>query len=60
MSQTLSKDHHDITVFMTTPEGEEWRSGIIKELIQFRDGHMSSIGWTDEELKETLTHMCIS
>ena len=50
----------DIKVFIATPEGEEWRSGIIKELIQIRDGQMSSIGWTDEELLETLTHLCIS
>ena len=50
----------DIKVFIPTPEGEEWRSGIIKELIQIRDGQLSSIGWTDEELQETLTHLCIS
>ena len=50
----------DIKVFIPTPEGEEWRSGIIKDLIQIRDGQMSSIGWTDEELQETLTHLCIS
>ena len=52
--------HSDIAVFMTTPEGEERRSGIVKELIQIRDGQISLIGWTDEEVHETLTYLCVS
>ena len=51
---------NDITTFATTPEGEEWRSEMIKELIQVRDGEMNSIEWTTEELQETINHLCIS
>ena len=48
----------DIAAFVTTPEGEEWRAGFVKDIIQIRDGAMNSIGWTDEELQEALTFLC--
>ena len=50
----------DITLFVKAPEGEEWRSGMIKELIQVRDGEMNLTAWTSEELEEAITHLCIS
>ena len=50
----------DINAFVTTPEGEEWRAGFVKDIIQIRDGAMNSIGWTDEELQDALTFLCTS
>ena len=48
----------DIKTFATTPEGDEWRVEIVKELIQIRDRLLGSVGWTGEEIQETLTFLC--
>ena len=50
----------NITTFATIPEGEEWRPGFVKEIINIRDGAMNSIGWTSEELEDVLTHLCVN
>ena len=44
--------------FEATPDGEEWRSNIIKELVAIRDGIMDTNGWTRQEVDETLMHLC--
>ena len=50
----------NITTFATIPEGEEWRPGFVKEIINIRDGAMNSIGWTSDELEDVLTHLCVN
>ena len=44
--------------FEATPEGEEWRSNVIHELIDVRDGAMKMSGWTLQEIEETLVYLC--
>ena len=46
--------------FEEVPAGEEWRAGIINELIDIREGLLEPNGWTSEEVDETLTHLCIT
>ena len=56
----IGPSRDNITTFATIPEGEEWRPGFVKEIINIRDGAMNSIGWTSEELEDVLTHLCIN
>ncbi len=55
-TKTLEKK--DIKEFKATPLDQEWRISIIKELIQIRDGAMESIGWTKDDLQDTLKYLC--
>ena len=48
----------DIKTLVTTPEGDDWRVEIVKELIQIRDRLLGSVRWTGEEIQETLTFLC--
>ena len=44
--------------FEEVPAGEEWRAGIINELIDIREGLLEPNGWTSEEVDESLTYLC--
>ena len=44
--------------FESTPDGEEWRAIIIKELVSIRDGILGANGWTNKEIEEALVHLC--
>ena len=52
----IQKD--DIKEFKETPDEEKWRIGVIKELIAVRDGLTEPIGWTKQDVKDMLTHLC--
>ncbi len=52
----IQKD--DIKEFKETPDEDKWRIGVIKDLIDIRDGLMEPIGWTSQDVKDMLTHLC--
>ena len=43
--------------FVDVPAGEEWRPGMIKDLINVRD-NLCFCDWTKEEATEALHHVC--
>ena len=52
--------HEDITrtAFEAVPTGEEWRIGMINELIEIRDGVIDITGLATNELEEMLVFLC--
>ena len=56
----LGPTHEDITrtAFEAVPTGEEWRIGMINELIDIRDGVINITGLETKELEEMLVFLC--
>ena len=46
--------------YFDTPEGQEWRAPLIRELISIRDGQLGLQGFTAEEIKMLLDYQCDS
>ena len=44
--------------FHPTPVEEQWRISIIRDLLDIRDGMGDNVGWTSEEIDETLEYLC--
>ena len=45
-------------IYFDTPEGEEWRAPLVRELISIRDGQLDLQGFTAEEIKTLLDNLC--
>ena len=56
----LGPTHEDITrtAFEAVPTGEEWRIGMINELIDIEDGVINITGLETKELEEMLVFLC--
>ena len=44
--------------FHPTPVEEQWRISVIRDLLDIRDGMDDDVGWTKEEVDETLQYLC--
>ena len=44
--------------FHPTPAEEQWRISVINDLIDIRDGMDDDIGWTKDDINETLEYLC--
>ena len=44
--------------FHPTPAEEQWRISVINDLIDIRDGMDDDIGWTKDDIDETLEYLC--
>ena len=44
--------------FHPTPTEEQWRISVINDLIDIRDGMEDDIGWTKDDINETLEYLC--
>ena len=44
--------------FHRTPTEEQWRISVINDLINIRDGMDDDIGWTKDDINETLEYLC--
>ena len=44
--------------FHPTPTEEQWRISVINDLIDIRDGMDDDIGWTKDDINETLEYLC--
>ena len=42
------------------PDDATWRIPLIKELLRIRDQEDECIGWTKEEIKDTVEYLCVS
>ena len=56
-SRTEKKDI-DKKPFHDIPTGEEWRIPLVNELVGIRDGSLTSIGWSNDEIKDALEFLC--
>ena len=48
------KKHIDQKPFHEIPTGEEWRIPLVNELVGIRDGSLTSIGWSNDKIKNAL------
>ena len=44
--------------YFDTPEGQEWRAPLVRELISIRDGQLGLHGFSAEEIKILLDNLC--
>ena len=54
---TSSKVKENV-VYQSTPAEEQWRIGVVKELLQLRSNVLTLHGFTSEEVTEILDHIC--
>ena len=46
--------------FFAIPKGEEWRQGIVEDLINTRDNIKNLKDWKKEEVIDALHHVCVT
>ena len=56
----INKDDVNEYKYQEVPENESWRLGVARDLIDTVHGMAEVEGFTIEELKEMLNHICVS
>ena len=54
------RSEHAVLSYKEVPLNEEYRIDFIKELIEVRHDAVEVVGFTDEELEEILSYLCVS
>ena len=54
------KPHHVTAKYRDIPEGEEFRVGFIREIIEVKNNQLEVTGFEDDELEDILQHLCVS